>query len=380
MGELVIRDNILALHTSDRLAYKRCRRKWKWSSRLYEHLRPKNVSHSALWFGSGFHYALEDLHGYNRFNGQPEEAFIAYVEAHPEDKRPADWRELQDLGISMLSHYQNWLHRRDTYKTVWIDGVPQVEVQFNIVIPELTQYVADNWEVLKHEMNASDIEVPPVVVYRGTFDRVVEDTDGKWWVLDYKTAATIDTSKLETDPQITSYVWSGTQVYGRPIEGVIYMQCKKDFPEQPEPLKKGGISADKRQKTNYTLYRKALIDAYGSVQSAPAKNQELLDSLLEAEQPDSDKFIRRDAVRRNEAFVQAEHAKIIMEGYEMLNSNLYIYPNPTRDCSWDCPFKSACISYDDGSDYRYILDEEFTMKEEEEFQWQKRIKYPQTQE
>lgn len=383
MAELTLRDGVLAIHTSDRLAYKRCRRKWKWSSRLYDHLRPANESPAPLWFGTGFHFALEDLHGYNKFNNSPEEAFLAYVDAHPEGKRPETWRELIDLGIGMLSHYQTWLHRRDTYKTVWIGDVPQVEVQFNILIPELTEYVAKNWDYLAPHFGLDPNEVePPQVVYRGTFDRIVQDDIGKYWILDYKTAATIDTSKLETDPQITSYVWAANKVYapyGIQFEGVVYLQCKKDFPQQPEPLKSGGISADERQKTNYTLYRQALIENYGLLNQAPKKNQEFLDALMDMEEPDSDKFIRRDVVRRNESFVAAEHAKIVMEGYEMLNPELYIYPNPTRDCSWDCPFKSACIAYDDGSDYQYILDEEFVVKEDEEFKWQDRIQYPNQQ-
>lgn len=377
MSQLTLRDGVLALHTSDRLAFKRCRRRWRWSSRLYDHLRLKNESPAPLWFGTAFHFALEDLHGYNRFNDSPEEALVAFAEAHPDHKKPETWLELVELGIGMLSHYKSWRQNRDDYQTLWLDGVPQVEVQFNIVIPELCEYVRANWNILApiFDRNA-EAEDPPLVVYRGTFDRIVVDSEGKLWVEDYKTAAAIDTGKLETDPQITSYVWAAEQLFGRKFEGVLYTQFRKDFPQEPRRLASGDISADKRQKTNFKLYRDALIETYGSVSAAPIKNRELLDTLLEAEHLDSDRFIRRDAVRRNESFVQAEHAKIVMEGYDMLNPHLNIYPNPTRDCAWDCSFRSACVAYDDGSDYEYILQEEFIEKIEEEFNWQERIKYP----
>lgn len=36
-------------------------------------------------------------------------------------------------------------------------------------------------------------------------------------------------------------------------------------------------------------------------------------------------------------------------------------PNPTRDCTWDCPFKDVCLSgmMDDGSDYEGFLSEHY---------------------
>lgn len=35
------------------------------------------------------------------------------------------------------------------------------------------------------------------------------------------------------------------------------------------------------------------------------------------------------------------------------------YPNPTRDCSWDCPFFLYCPRFDDGSDVEGVLATEF---------------------
>lgn len=32
------------------------------------------------------------------------------------------------------------------------------------------------------------------------------------------------------------------------------------------------------------------------------------------------------------------------------------YPNPTKDCRWDCPFIGVCAMVDDGSDYQGFLD------------------------
>jgi hypothetical protein len=35
------------------------------------------------------------------------------------------------------------------------------------------------------------------------------------------------------------------------------------------------------------------------------------------------------------------------------------YPNPTRDCSWDCPYVTICPMFDDGSDVEAVIDTAF---------------------
>lgn len=355
-------DGVRPIHTSDRIGFKRCRRKWALQSPLRLHLTRKEGSKSALWFGTGFHFALEDFHGYNHFHGKPQAAFQAYSKAFRHEDLPHDYESLVDLGINMLEHYLRWLRHRQQYQTYWIDGVPQVEVRFSIPLPEL--------------FDAESGETP--VHYHGTFDRVVIDEEERLWILDYKTAAQIDTSKLETDPQVTSYLWAAEQLYDKPVEGVIYMQHAKSFPQYPK-ITKRGVSTDKRQKTNHALYREVLEAEYGSLQKSPAACIDMLNLLAEQEDIDSDRYIKRDLVRRNDVFRAMEAEKIIAEGYDMLNPNLPIYPNPTRDCSWDCDFRSVCLAMDDGSDWEQMLLDGYEEKGEE-IEWRHRIKLPSLEE
>jgi hypothetical protein len=355
-GEPKLVDGVRPIHTSDRIGFKRCRRKWAFQSPLRGHLTRKEGSKSALWFGTGFHYALEDFHGYNNFHSNPQAAFVAYSKAFRQEHLPHDFESLVDLGLGMIDHYISWLKRREQYQTYWVDGVPQVEVRFSVPIPELSEYAGEP------------------VHYHGTFDRVVEDEEGRLWILDYKTAAQIDTGKLETDPQVTSYLWAGEHLYDRPIEGVIYMQFVKSFPVYPKMTKKG-VSFDKRQKTNHALYEEVLELEYGSIQKSPAGCIEMLNLLLDQEDIDSDRYIRRDLVRRNHEFRTMEGDKIVAEGYDMLNPNLAIYPNPTRDCSWDCDFRTVCLAMDDGSDWEQMLIDGYEEKGEE-IEWRHRIKLP----
>jgi hypothetical protein len=65
----------------------------------------------------------------------------------------------------------------------------------------------------------------------------------------------------------------------------------------------------------------------------------------------------------------------------MLNPDLAIYHNPTKDCSWDCPFKSMCIAMEEGADWESYLDDYESRNETangEITKWQYRLykKYP----
>lgn len=41
----------------------------------------------------------------------------------------------------------------------------------------------------------------------------------------------------------------------------------------------------------------------------------------------------------------------------------WAYPNPTRDCSWDCPFSRVCTMFDDGSRVEAMLEQDFVPKD-----------------
>src|SRR5436190_22592564 len=86
---------IAIVRTSDRAVFRRCRRRWGWSSHLRQGLGPLQNA-DPLWLGSGVHYALEDYHGY-KFYSTAVEAFRAYTEATIRQDRmkvPAGYKEL----------------------------------------------------------------------------------------------------------------------------------------------------------------------------------------------------------------------------------------------------------------------------------------------
>jgi hypothetical protein len=348
------------IRTSDRIQFKSCRRRWALQSHLKRNLEPTQQA-SPLWFGTGFHFALEDRYGSQKFE-RLEDAFIAYVRATTKQARqelPNDVADLVEMGKGMLNYYQDyWVKGRDELTTLVVDGVPQVEVNFTVEVP---------FDVRGHFPDSPFDRV----VYAGTIDRVTVDEHGRIWLVDYKTAKQMKATHFSNDSQVTSYCWAASRLYDRPVAGLIYWQFLKAIPKPPEPLVSGGISVAQNQRTTHRLYREALIKAYGSVNAAPMKNVDFLNQLSLVESEDHDPYIRRDRIFKNPQSLESEGAKILIELEDILNPNLPLYPNPNWTCPMMCPFYEVCISMDDGSDWEDQLASETQSRAAKNDSWRR---------
>ena len=327
------------VHTSDRDSFRRCRRRFGFGSSLRGNFQIGGDVHY-FWLGSGVHFALEDFHGYNRWK-RPARALIAYGEAQLDSRPhllPDGWFEALLLGVRMLDYYSDiWLASRDPLQTLWVNGHPQVEVRFRIPLPP-------------------EVVGVPNAYYFGTIDRVVVDELGNLWLLDYKTYKKMSTTHLELDPQVTAYCWASTLIYEQPVQGMILQQHLKSFPELPKALLSGNISVNKTQNTDYTYYRIAINKVYGDVHHAPPAVLDMLEQLRSAEETEANKFVRRDYVLRSAEHLKMEELKILAESRDMLDPNLILYPTPTRDCSYSCPFYFPCVAVDDGGNAMLSLE------------------------
>lgn len=80
-------------------------------------------------------------------------------------------------------------------------------------------------------------------------------------------------------------------------------------------------------------------------------------------------FYGRAGVKHNDEVYRNFHLRVWGEVNDLLtvkaaldggaNHQVVAYPNPTRDCSWDCPFFLYCPRFDDGSDVESVLALEF---------------------
>lgn len=230
-----------------------------------------------------------------------------------------------------------------------------------------------------------EVRIVPIC-YHGTMDRLCVDRFGNWWILDYKTAKGADTRKLDTDDQISAYMWAAEQRFQHPFKGFIYLQLTKEVAKEPRRLKDGSLSVDKKQKTTYTLFKEAVIQDYGSVQNAPNKMVDMLNHLAEQESAEGDRFIRWDLVTRNSHQKIVTYKNIMAETKMMIDVNQYLFPNPTRDCGWDCPFRHICIAMDEGMSKQEIDDMiglEFQRRddtlEHNDDDWKSKIKWPESE-
>lgn len=364
------------IRTSDRRTFRRCLRKWDFQSSLrgnWQHIgTEQNIN---FWFGSAIHFSMEDYHGENKF-GDPRKAFWAYYQAFPANELPMGAEAHYELGMAMLSYYLTWYKRHNDvtdFETALVDpethqlyNPHQVKktdkmeyaVEQSFILP-LNTYVAvdTNGNIRKAFFNVQDpscisftyngveCDIVPIC-YHGTMDRIVCDKYGRYWVLDYKTAKGADTNKLDTDDQISAYLWAFEKWFGIKPYGFIYLQLTKEAVQEPKRLKNGELSVDKKQKTTYSLLKQEIINDYGTVNAAPAKLIQFLNHMASIESPEGDRFIRWDFVKRTPEQIRSTEEHIMGELRHMLWDDLYCYPTPTRDCIWDCPCRDLCLALD----------------------------------
>lgn len=329
-------DLLPIVHTSDRIAFKRCRRKWDLGSYMRRNLTSIRVN-DKLWLGTGIHHALSEYYGAERnillaFTEWANERIAELQEDNGLwDEQKSMIQEQVELGLGMLEHYDMWAKEEDPK---WFKRVVFTERDFRVPIykPGTTEIVG--W-------------------YEGRLDGVVEDQYGLYWLLEHKSAAAVDTAKLPLDEQCTSYLWAAEQLYGIKLEGILYNIMRKKLPRKPELLKAGGFSVAKNIDTTWQTYMATLVAHYGSVEAIPMdKYKDILVTLHEK----GNNFFVRERVRRNRFEIENAGVQIYEELTDMTRDDLHLYRNPTRDCMWDCDFRSVCLCMSDGSDYQYLLD------------------------
>lgn len=364
------------IRTSDRRTFRRCLRKWDFQSSLRGNWQHKGTEQNInFWFGSAIHFSMEDYHGENKF-GDPRKAFWAYYQAFPADELPMGAEAHYELGMAMLSYYLTWYKRHNDvagFETALVDpethqlyNPHQVKktdkmeyaVEQSFILP-LSTYVAvdvsgnirkaffnvQDPSCISFTYNGVECDIVPIC-YHGTMDRIVCDKYGRYWILDYKTAKGADTNKLDTDDQISAYLWAFEKWFGIKPYGFIYLQLTKEAVQEPKRLKNGELSVDKKQKTTYSLLKQEIINDYGTVNAAPSKLIQFLNHMASIESPEGDRFIRWDFVKRTPEQIKSTEEHIMGELHHMLWEDLYCYPSPTRDCIWDCPCRDLCLALD----------------------------------
>lgn len=362
------------IRTSDRIAFKACRREWDWSSILRTNLVPIRGS-KPLEFGTDWHLAMASYYDPDTWHllknaktrdvvhHHVRETFVRANNANRDKYRDADgflWSEIEDdfkerenLGLQMLNHYFQWAPGEDKFTPRYVE----VDFEVPVLDPDGKQlYMPAPTQTFE-----GGFEQWWPVFYQGKLDGIVEDQFGWYWILEHKTTGQMGaTEHLILDEQTGSYAWAVKHILGIRVQGVIYSEALKDFPEPPKELKKPqegrNYSVNKNQRTTYDIVLETLIQS--------GENLEPYHDYLSYLKQEDNKFFRRMQVHRNVHEMDDIGHRIYIEAQEMLNPHLPIYPSPSRFTCTRCAFKAPCVAKNDGSDFQFLLDTDYRNRTE----------------
>lgn len=357
-------EDIIRIHTSDTATFKKCRRRWDWTSPNRGNLRPKvkiaGINFN-LTFGTAIHDSLEFYYGQTDDNDEDAvvEHFKEYWIGLGEKVRDANegwWAENADefeyhtdLGEGMLRYYIPWAQANDNFRVVALEHPFKVDTGIKARDPE-----------------TGDIKP---IYYCGRMDMIVQELDtGSYAVVDHKTSSRHEDedylAKLDMDEQVTRYMWAAQleaeqqDLEYKVINKVYYNVLFKGYPRPPSVTSRGVLSLDRqKESTTAELFAQAVMADEGLqywVQTNE-KAQQYFDYL---KGQGHSRFIHREPVYRSPQELQANMQNCLWEIEDMLRHDVHIYPNVTGD--WyciKCPFRGPCIATNDGSDVSYMLTE-----------------------
>lgn len=334
------------IRTSDRQIFKSCRRKWDYSSKMRLNYQPKS-SPEPLEFGTAIHAALEvyylpetwglerplveqaSLQRFREVCAEHKKNYLKVLGQEDMDVTiEADQFEAREiLGTGMLENYFTWAPQVDDFTPL------RVEAEFQVPIPGMD------------------------ALYEGRVDLLLEDSKGKYWIMDHKTAKTFgNTDFLEMDEQCGSYIWALQKQLNLPIAGAIYNRLLKKAPTTPTRLVSGEFSQSKTQSVTYQGYKRAL-------QEAGKYNEDYTDFLSFLKDREN-KFFQRIQLHRSSVEIDNLENQIRLEAQDMLHDPS-IYPNPGMFNCMGCSFRQPCLAKNEGNaaGENFILDEYYEKRE-----------------
>lgn len=408
--------DIIPIHTSDRASFKRCRRYWDYNSPSRRNLVTRAEIFGInpdLWFGTGIHWALEQMYqpGLKRdpveswqtwydiqWNGGTvtEEWLSRCYDLKPQltddhslqvnlatmtaiepsmpiykvrglqdilpDPDPILYDEYRVLGIEMMKFYKEYAAKNDDFEVV------VAEHDFSVPIWDF------KWDApmkaIDWREDSPNYGEELQVHSRGRMDAIYY-RNGKWGIIDHKTAARIDEDyfrKLDTDEQCTAYLWAAEvegKYYdlpwnGQAMEEVTYQALRKNYPRPPTVLKNGMFSVDRQNESTTIELLEAFIASNGlePIIRDSEKHRAYVDYVRES---GDEQFIIRASARRNKHQLANVGERIFLEARDMLNADLPIYPNITNDFRClNCQFRAPCIAQEDGGDYEQMIADNYT--------------------
>lgn len=364
------RSDQFQIRTSERRSFKRCQYRWKWG--YMDGLKPLREA-NPLWFGQAVHIALAEWYMPGKSRGvHPAVTFDKILEGDRQVRIPdaeyesdiAEFVSAKKLGLDMLNRYVDTFGPDEDWEII------QPEFSFQVFFDGPNS--EKNW-----------------LQYNGTFDGVMrytgestgEMTNGSIWLLEHKTAASIQVHHLPLDDQAGSY-WALAEDVLRAkdmiephekIEGIMYNFLRK-VPEDPRPQNEHGMYTNQPVKQHYldALTKWAKANENRKMPSAKMQIKELAEMADEAglqvlgdvsKQQPAPYFERIPVFRsRGERATMLQRIRDEAQHIESARSDRPLLPlikNPTKDCAWDCEFFRMCQLHEAGADWVEFRDTMF---------------------
>jgi hypothetical protein len=361
------------IRTSDRLQFKKCRRAWDIGSKIRQDLEPIAVR-IPLEFGTQIHAALE--HWYDpEFWGdhsievrknlaleQFKKEWFKQYKIHENSgvlnaELQQEYNEHYELGLKMIENYVEWSQSNDKGLT---PVYTEIEFEVPIKVPRNSFRALPQGFSNTLDWNLQFYGAP--VFYQGRIDLVVRDSQGRYWLVDHKTAGRLEenTSFLTLDEQMKSYAWAIQKCLGIKVAGVLYNELYKGVSEPPALLqrrRKGcAFSTSKSQDTDFETALKTFKN-----EDKAAFKAGLYDDYLTFLKEEGRTFIRRTPIMYTQEQLEILGDQICEEAIDMLNDPS-VYPNPNKfGCRW-CDHRAMCIAMNDGQDVEWMQNTIYTKR------------------
>jgi hypothetical protein len=313
---------VYRLHTSDRTAFKRCRREWDFSSRNRQNLEPTAHPESI-----DFARALRDALAVYYFPGmwewdraivQPlvhqalDRSVRGQAEHAADDETP---QELLERGHALLDAYAAWAPTVDHFTPI------RVDTDFEVNVPDPARPGVNL-------LTAAGDEVK----FYGRVDLLVIDSDDAYWVVQHRLVSDgwADHDALQLDEQTIMWAWAWPLFYmGMQISGTVYNEVRADAGKlgAPVPVPEGRPPVGHRR-----MYARA---------------RTVSGERLHAEGTDS---FRRTRIRRSAAELASAGADLAAEVNAATSPDLQIYPSPGLEVCSRCLYRSPCLIVNQGQD------------------------------
>ena len=270
-------DNRLTTTYSMWSLFRNCRRACFW--RYVEQLVPVQRKEAALYFGSLIHDCLEIWHGSGSLDAvfdHIDKSCIAH-DSDPDVKR--DWHNARAVMTAYVLEYP-----------FEVFTVVDLEKEFT-------------GEIINPATGAKSKSF----VLSGKVDGIVQKEDGSYWLLEHKTASSVDgdyVSRLWTDFQVILYSYYVREALGIPVSGVIYNVLQK-----PKLVQSVGETEEEFTERHAALAAKNKSGKSSAKQKLPESDDDFQSRLATW-------FAEKDAFLRVELLFD-------VDDYEVLQSELW---------------------------------------------------------